>query len=164
MTTTIPTFTSVEGRLTADPHLQHTQDGAPFVRVRLEAGHKPRHHDGSFVTAGAVPCILLAFGKAAECLARRFRFGDVVVASGRVTEDDPGTFVARRVGHDAARTEYTVTRSRPKRDERARRRRAAVERADRAAAAASAAFTDDDEASHDPTAGGRLPDRATRTA
>lgn len=127
MTTTIPTSTSVEGRLGADPHLQHAADGRAFVRVLLHAQPTPRYQaDGSFAEDPGIECTLLVFGKAAQCLARRFRYGDVVVVSGRVWEKDPGTFVARRVGHDAARTNYTVTRTVAKRAERTRRRRAAA--------------------------------------
>ncbi|WP_125778014.1 single-stranded DNA-binding protein [Antribacter gilvus] len=122
----IPTFDSVEGRLTADPHLKHTDEGKPYVRVRFAAEPKPEYQpDGTFTQAEPVDGFLVARGKAALCLARRFRFGDVVVASGHVSEHDAGAFVARRIGHDAARTDYTVTRVRPRRTGRAGRRTAA---------------------------------------
>lgn len=127
MTDHVPTYTSLEGRLAADPGLVHNEAGKPYVKVRFTAEPKPEGQgEGRFARDKTVACTLVAYGKAAECLARRFRFGDVVVASGRISEHDPGTFVARRVGHDAARTDYTIARSGQRRQERARRRRRAL--------------------------------------
>lgn len=117
----IPTSASLEGRLVADPVLQHTHNGKPFVQVRVEAEPRPqRLDDGTFTDQPAVECTLVVFDKAAERVARRFRFGDRFVASGRIKADPqndradaPLCFVARRIGHDAARTVYRVTRTRP---------------------------------------------------
>ncbi|GAA4707735.1 Single-strand binding protein family protein [Promicromonospora umidemergens] len=112
---TIPTSVSLEGRLAADPVLQHTRAGRSFVRVRVEAEAVPVSlGDGQFADFPAVPCDLVVFGKAADRMTSRFRFGDRFVASGRVktTSDGEAWFVARRIGHDAARTTYRVTRAR----------------------------------------------------
>ncbi|WP_454852145.1 single-stranded DNA-binding protein [Promicromonospora soli] len=111
---TIPTSVSLEGRLAADPVLQHTRAGRSFVRVRVQADPVPVPlEDGQFADLPAVPCDLVVFGKAADRMTTRFRFGDRFVASGRVKTTSDGTwFVARRIGHDAARTTYRVTRAR----------------------------------------------------
>jgi single-strand DNA-binding protein len=116
LSSTIPTSVSLEGRLAADPVLQRTRTGRSFVRVRVEAEPVPVPlEDGQFADVPAVPCDLVVFGKAADRMTSRFRFGDRFVASGRVktTSGSEAWFVARRIGHDAARTTYRVTRARP---------------------------------------------------
>ncbi|MEU4360405.1 single-stranded DNA-binding protein [Promicromonospora sp. NPDC023987] len=110
----IPTSVSLEGRLTADPVLQHTRNGRSFVRVRVQADPVPvRLDDGQFADLPTVSCDLVVFGTAADRMTSQFRVGDRFVASGRVRTTADGTwFVARRIGHDAARTTYRVTRAR----------------------------------------------------
>lgn len=113
MSEPIPTSVSLEGRIAGDPQLNHSDDDRPYVRVRVDAEQPPRRQaDGRFEKQPPVVCELVAFGAAAETLSRRFRFGDVFVASGRLTTNTRGavSFVARRIGHDAARTDYSVDR------------------------------------------------------
>lgn len=109
----IPTTIGVEGRLAADPALKRARNGRPFVRVAFEAEPAPqRDADGQFVRVSRVSCELVCFGQAARTLSRRFRMGDFLVASGRLDRSqEPVVFVARRLGHDAARTTYRVTRT-----------------------------------------------------
>ena len=125
-TSEIPTYVSLEGRLAADPVLQRSSAGGSFVRVRVEAQPPPVPLGGDqFADVVPVVCDLVVFGKAAARMTSRFRFGDWFVASGRLSEDGSTAFIARRVGHDAARTAYRVNRARHfgQRAGRARRRR-----------------------------------------
>jgi single-strand DNA-binding protein len=112
-TSEIPTYVSLEGRLAADPVLQRSRTGRSFVRVQVEAQPPPVPLGGDqFADVVPVVCDLVVFGKAAARMTSRFRFGDWFVASGRLSEDGPTAFIARRVGHDAARTAYRVIRAR----------------------------------------------------
>lgn len=77
--------------------------------------------DGTFTRLEAVHCDLVAFKTAAQRAFERFRVGDSFVASGYINEYEANRdsqqvtreeFVARRIGHDLARTNYMVVRRR----------------------------------------------------
>jgi len=68
-----------------------------------------------------VTCDLVVFHESTQRARTRFRPGDAFIASGHVNTYDVTRdgktiqreeFVARRLGHDAARTRYKVTRTR----------------------------------------------------
>ncbi|RPF21434.1 single-stranded DNA-binding protein [Myceligenerans xiligouense] len=111
----IPTSTSLIGRLAGDPRLQRSADGVVHVRVRADVfPPRRRHADGTREKQPPVTVDLAGFDEAAEALHHRFRFGDWFLASGRLKTNRNGSpsFIARRIGHDAANADYTVRRTR----------------------------------------------------
>lgn len=113
--TLIPTSTSLVGRLAGDPRLQRSSDGIIYIRVRADV-FPPRRlqADGSREKQPPVPVELVGFDDVAEVLHHRFRFGDWFLASGRLKTGRNGalSFIARRIGHDAVNSDYTVRRTR----------------------------------------------------
>lgn len=112
---TIPTSTSLVGRLAGDPRLQRSADGVVYVRVRAEVFPPQRRQaDGTREKQPPVTVDLVGFDDAAEVLHHRFRFGDWFLASGRLKTNRNGSlsFIARRIGHDAVNADYTVRRTR----------------------------------------------------
>ncbi|WP_118395442.1 single-stranded DNA-binding protein [Aeromicrobium sp. A1-2] len=119
---TIPTQMSLHGFIATAPELTYGKsDVARFrARVGIEQWHK--EYDGAFAKLDPQFCDMVLFKPSAERAYARFRVGDQFVASGYVHEyefDRDGTtiqheeFVARRIGHDAARTRYDVDRPTP---------------------------------------------------
>ena len=118
---TIPTDLSLHGFIATAPELSKpdTKDARFFARVGVE--HWRQEADGSFTKLDPVYCDLVLFDRAAERAYPRFKPGDQIVASGYVHEyeqERPGgrsqireQFVARRIGHDCARTRYVVDRN-----------------------------------------------------
>ncbi len=117
---TIPTQMSLHGFIATAPQLNFTGNGAARFYARVGVEHYRKETDGSFTKMESTFHDLVAYAKTAERAYARFRVGDNFVASGYINEyevDRNGhteareEFVARRVGHDVARTRYDVDRS-----------------------------------------------------
>lgn len=117
---TIPVQQSLAGFIVSDADVSFTESGTTQVRFRVGVEHWHRERDGTFTRLDNSFHDLLIFGKTAEHAAARFLKGDQFIAHGRVetryaepparpTERE--VFVARRIGHDLARTAYGVDRT-----------------------------------------------------
>lgn len=117
---TIPTQMSLHGFIATTPQLHFTSTGQARFYARVGVEHYRREADHTFTKLDSTFHDLVAYAKTAERAYDRFRVGDNFLASGYVTEyeverhGDVATreeFVARRIGHDLARTTYTVERA-----------------------------------------------------
>ena len=115
----IPTQLSLHGYIATAPELTKTRDGSPRFHARIGVEQFRKEPDGSFSKLDPAHCDLVAYDTAAQRAFERFRVGDSFVAAGYVNEyeiDRGGEkvprqeFVARRIGHDLARTRYEVIR------------------------------------------------------
>lgn len=118
----IPTQLSLHGYIATTPELSKTRNGDLRFRARIGVERFRKEPDGSFTKLDPVHCDLVVFDTAAQRAFDRFRVGDSFVASGYINEyevDRDGRpiqreeFVARRLGHDLARTRYEVVRRSP---------------------------------------------------
>lgn len=116
---TMPTQLSLSGFIVNDPDLRFTASGKEHVRVRVGVEQWRHEVDGSFTKLSPTYHDLVAFESAAREIYARFQRGDSFVASGYVheyeVEADGGSvinkeFVARKIGHNASRTNYAVQR------------------------------------------------------
>ncbi|GAA2234083.1 hypothetical protein GCM10010413_36570 [Promicromonospora sukumoe] len=117
---TIPIRQSLEGVFLTGLRPGTTRTGLPVLRARVRAQQWQRE-DGSSTPGEPVTCDLVVFHASTQRAQTRFRPGDAFVAAGHVnvydvTRDGKTVqreeFVARRLGRDAARTRYNVTRTR----------------------------------------------------
>lgn len=117
----IETQASFSGFVVSEPQLSYTENGDARLYVKVGKEHFQREKDGSFTSLETTFHDLVAFRAAAEQGHARLAKGDRFVAEGYVrTYPTHGTdgravqgeeFVARRFGHDIARTRYDVDRS-----------------------------------------------------
>lgn len=113
---------SVSGFIASDPQLTYTERGDARLYVKIGQEHYRREDDGSFTQTETTFHDLVAFKKTAERAHERFTKGDKFVAEGYTREYDRQTpdgetvkaeeFVAKKLGHDLARTAYEVDRTR----------------------------------------------------
>jgi single-strand DNA-binding protein len=118
---TIPTQMSLHGYIATAPELNFTGKGHARFHCRVGIEQHRKEVDGSFTKLDPVYCDLVLFDRAAERAYPRFKPGDQIVASGYVHEYEQERsggpsqireqFVARRIGHDCARTRYVVDRN-----------------------------------------------------
>ena len=117
---TIPTQMSLPGFIATAPQLNFAGNGVARFYARIGVEHFRKETDGSFTRLDPTFHDMVMFKATAERAYARFRVGDQFVASGYVNEyelDKNGQveareeFVARRIGHDTARTRYDVDRS-----------------------------------------------------
>ena len=122
---TIPTQMSLHGFIATPPELTYSKNDVARFYARIGVEQWRKEADGSFTKLEPQFCDLVMFKTAAERAYARFRTGDQFVASGYVHEyefDRDGAtvqreeFVARRIGHDSARTRYSVERPTPERE------------------------------------------------
>ncbi|MFV4912396.1 single-stranded DNA-binding protein [Microbacterium lacticum] len=116
----IQTQASFSGFVVSDPQLSYTENGDARLFVKVGKEHFRHEKDGSFTQLETTFHNLVAFRAAAEEGHARLAKGDRFVAEGYVreypTKDAEGRaiqgeeFVARRLGHDLARTRYEVDR------------------------------------------------------
>jgi single-strand DNA-binding protein len=120
---TIPTQMSLHGFIASAPQLNFTTTGAARFYACVGVEHFRKEPDGTFTRLDPAYHDLVVFGASAERAYARFKVGDQFVASGYIHEyelDKNGTtesreeFVARRIGHDLARTRYAVDRNPPR--------------------------------------------------
>lgn len=118
----IHTQESLSGFIASEPHLSFTEKGDARLFVKIGQEHYRREDDGSFTQTETTFHDLVAFRKTAERAHQRFAKGDKFIAEGYTRHydrtDDNGQavkveeFVAKKLGHDLARTRYTVDRPR----------------------------------------------------
>lgn len=118
----IPTQLSLHGYIATSPELSKARNGAHRFRTRIGVERFRKETDGTFTRLDPVHCDLVAFDTAAQRAFSRFQVGDSFVASGYINEYETNLagqpvkreeFVARRIGHDLARTDYEVVRHKP---------------------------------------------------
>ncbi|MDR3359356.1 MAG: single-stranded DNA-binding protein [Bifidobacteriaceae bacterium] len=118
---TIKTSASMRGFVVTTPALSNTEGNRPRLYMRVGQEHHTRNQDGSFTQNESTFHDLVMFGRAAEKAAAQFAKGDQFVAAGHIHTDtathpdghmiEREEFVARRIGHDTAVTNYTVDRT-----------------------------------------------------
>ena len=117
----IQTQQAFSGFIASDPQLSRTENGDARLYMKVGKEHYRQVEDGSFTQLETTFHHLVAVKAAAEQGADRLAKGDKIVAEGYVREyryqDANGQnvegeeFIARRLGHDLARTRYEVDRS-----------------------------------------------------
>jgi single-strand DNA-binding protein len=118
----IHTQESLSGFIASDPQLTFTERGDARFYAKVGQEHYRKEPDGSFTQSETTFHDLVAFKKTAERAHDRFVKGDKFVAEGYTREydhlDQNGEtvqveeFVAKKLGHDLARTKYEVDRAR----------------------------------------------------
>ncbi len=116
----IHTQESLSGFIASDPLLTQTAKGDARFFARIGKEHFRREEDGSFTQTETSYHHLVMFGRSAEHAHANFDPGDNFVAEGYTREVnyerngqavETEEFVAKKIGHDAARTRYEVDRS-----------------------------------------------------
>lgn len=117
----IRTQQSLTGFIASDPQLSFTARGDARFYAKVGQEHFRREDDGTFTRTGVTLHDLVMYRKSAERAYERFAKGDNFVAEGYVhayeykrdgEAIEGEEFVAKKLGHDAARTTYTVDRTR----------------------------------------------------
>jgi single-stranded DNA-binding protein len=112
---------SLSGFIVSDPQRSVTETGETCFYVRVGQPHFRHEDTGSFTALEPTFHDLVAYRATAERALTRFAKGDSFVAEGYVrtyqVEHNGETlereqFVAKKIGHDLARTNYEVDRSR----------------------------------------------------
>ena len=116
----IHTQESLSGFIASDPLLTQTAKGDARFFARIGKEHFRREEDGSFTRTETTYHHLVMFGRSAEHAHANFFPGDNFIAEGYTREVnyerngqavETEEFVAKRIGHDAARTRYEVDRT-----------------------------------------------------
>lgn len=117
---TIRTQQSISGFIASDPQLTQTDRGDARFYARFGQENFRREDDGSFTRLETSFHNLVMYRATAERAYERFSKGDSFVAEGYLHEynneregqaTDGVEFVAKKIGHDTARTRYSVDRS-----------------------------------------------------
>ncbi|MDR1187740.1 MAG: single-stranded DNA-binding protein [Bifidobacteriaceae bacterium] len=113
---------SLRGFIVSTPRLTVTENGDVRLWARIGQEHHVRQEDGGFAKGETSFHDLAIYRKTAERALERLKKGDRFVAQGYLrtydAEGPDGTverreeFVATAIGHDLARTRYTVNRAR----------------------------------------------------
>ncbi len=115
----IPTQQSLTGFISTDPELTFTADGVARFYARAGHEHFQANDDGTFTKLPNTYHDLVQFRRAAERSFEQLKKGDHFVAEGRVhvrefsQNGEPRVheeFIAKKIGHDLARTNYVVKR------------------------------------------------------
>nr|BFF10397.1 hypothetical protein GCM10025699_17000 [Microbacterium flavescens] len=112
---------SISGFIATDPQRTTTENGDARLYVRIGRPHFRRNDDGSFTELEPSFHDMVAYRATAERALARFAKGDSFIAEGytrtfpverdgQVVEAEE--FVAKKLGHDLARTNYDVDRGR----------------------------------------------------
>jgi len=116
----IHTQQSISGFIASDPQLTYTERGDARFYAKIGQEHYRREPDGTFTQLDPTFHDLVAFRATAERARERFAKGDSFVAEGYVREYEATRdgeqvpieqFVAKKLGHDLARTRYEVDRT-----------------------------------------------------
>jgi single-stranded DNA-binding protein len=113
---TLHTQRSLSGFIASEPLLSFTRTGDARFYAKIGQEHYQREKDGSFTKVNTTFQDLVQYRRAAEESYSKFRRSDWFLAEGYVKTytDADGTerseFVAKKLGHDAARTNYSVAR------------------------------------------------------
>lgn len=117
----IHTQQSLSGFIATDPQLSFNANGEARLYVRIGQEHFERNSDGTFTQNETTYHDLVMYRRSAERAFAQLAKGDNFLAEGYVHpytyERDGQTitgeeFVAKRLGHDAARSMYAVDRNR----------------------------------------------------
>ena len=117
---TLHTQQSLSGFIASEPQQSLTENGDTRFYVRVGQPHFRRDDGGGFTELEPTFHDLVAYRATAERALKRFAKGDSFVAEGYVrtfeVERDGAVvereeFVAKRIGHDLARTNYSVDRA-----------------------------------------------------
>lgn len=117
---TIPTRQSLTGFIASNPQLSFTAQGDARLYAKVGCEHHRRLDDGTFEQLETTFHDLVIYRTSAERAHELLAKGDRVVAHGYVRDYEHTVdgqtrqaeeFVARRIGHDLARTTYTVDRT-----------------------------------------------------
>ena len=117
----IRTQQSLTGFIASDPQLTFTTQGDARFYAKIGQEHYQRNDDGSFTKLETTFHDLVHYRRAAERAYAAFAKGDKFVAEGYVRTYEHQVdgqvqhgeeFIAKRLGHDTARTTYTVERTR----------------------------------------------------
>ena len=118
---TIHTQQSLSGFLASEPQLAFNAKGEARFWAHIGQEHFERNDDGTFTQTETTYHDLVMFRRNAERVYAMFNKGDAFIAEGYThtssRERDGETveteeFVAKRLGHDSARTNYTLQRRR----------------------------------------------------
>ena len=112
---------SISGFIASEPQQSTTENGDTRLYVRIGQPHFRRNEDGSFTELEPSFHDMVAYRATAERALTRFTKGDSFIAEGytrtfpverdgQVVEAEE--FVAKKLGHDLARTNYDVDRTR----------------------------------------------------
>lgn len=116
----IQTQESLSGFIASDSQLRETSKGDARFYARIGKEHFRREDDGSFTQTETTYHHMVMFGRSAEHAHARFAKGDNFIAEGytrpinyeRDGQNVEGEeFVAKKIGHDTARTRYDVDRT-----------------------------------------------------
>ena len=117
----IQTQQSFSGFVASDPQLSRTENGDARLYMKVGKEHYRQEEDGFFIPLETTIHHLVAFTASPERGHLRLVKGEKIIAEGYVRQynyrDTNGQaiegeeFVARRIGHDLARTRYEVDRS-----------------------------------------------------
>ncbi|WP_157001176.1 single-stranded DNA-binding protein [Agromyces laixinhei] len=137
---------SISGFIATEPQTSVTERGETRFYARIGQPRFRHEDDGSFTELAPTFHDLVAYRATADRAMTRFAKGDSFVAEGYVRTfqierdgeiTDREEFVAKKLGHDLARTEYDVDRT---------RRHTAVIQTDLTASSHDAARTEHEEA------------------
>ncbi|MDW4572657.1 single-stranded DNA-binding protein [Microbacterium sp. M3] len=118
---TIQTQQSLSGFLASEPQLSFNAKGEARLWVRIGQEHFERNDDGTFTQLETTYHDLVMFRRNAERAYAMFNKGDAFIAEGYTHNSsrqrdgetvETEEFVAKRLGHDSARTNYTLQRRR----------------------------------------------------
>jgi single-strand DNA-binding protein len=116
----IPTHQSLSGFIATDPQMSFTRQDEARFSARVGVRHGRRLEDGTFEELPPTFHSMVMFGRSAERAYEQFKKGDSFVADGRVREftyesggqqQSGEEFVARKIGHDSARSRVTIDRT-----------------------------------------------------
>ena len=117
----IRTQQSLTGFIASDPQLTFTAQGDARFYAKIGQEHYRRNDDGSFTKLDTTFHDLVQYRRAAERAYAVLAKGDRFVAEGYVRTYEHQVdgqarqseeFIAKKLGHDTARTTYTVDRTR----------------------------------------------------
>lgn len=116
----IHTQQSISGFIATEPRLTYTENGTARFYARFGQEHYRREPDDTFTKLEPTFSNLVLYNASAERAHERFTKGDSFIAEGKINtyqyerdgqQIDSEEFVARKIGHDTARTRYTVDRT-----------------------------------------------------
>ena len=117
----IRTQQSLSGFVASEPQLTFTTQGDARFYAKIGQEHYHRNDDGSFTQLDTTFHDLVIYRRSAERAYAAFAKGDKFVAEGYVRTYEHQVegqtqrgeeFIAKKLGHDTARTTYTVDRTR----------------------------------------------------
>ncbi len=116
----IHTQQSISGFIATEPRLTYTENGIARFYARFGQEHYRKEPDNTFTKLDPTFSNLVLYNASAERAYERFAKGDSFVAEGKINTYDyerdgqqvtGEEFVARKIGHDTARTRYQVDRT-----------------------------------------------------